>query len=235
MNPTLPAAALALVLLLAPLSIASADDADATPLGFKARAVAEIQAAGLDPDLFLAKTVTLSLLGEGPMQLGDALDAIDAIALHGVQAGVAGTPGTTVGDFQHFYYIFGTNANYAYQVSESAFVPATPTLAAPAEEAPFFDVGGTMKSVTGSWGAGFHTVGTTVGSNVDTHESGPYAPIVSGGGIVPDTQMDFRGHAEIEQSRSCIFGFCFVLGTMVATGAATWDPLPGDVRAPAIP
>lgn len=183
---------------------------------------------GLDEAMLLDTVIEVETLREDGsvekslVRVGDFVAALDD---DGVSApGIGGLPETTAGDFLHFYFNvrYGTSA-LAYTVSTSTVVPATPlTVLPPPATAYFFDVGGPTRNVRGAYDLGLHTVGTLVGSNVDTASSGPYLPTQSTG-IVLENRIDFVGHAIVSQGETCFSTVCIAIGSMLATGAATWD------------
>lgn len=227
---------LSVSLLLSPVFLGNAlahetpPDADASFL--RARAIALLRNEGVDPAPFLAAQVQLDLLGVEPMPLGDALDRLERLVPVAHAGGPAGTPAVTAGDFIHVMMQIGSDPQ-GYHVSASQVVPSTPPLFTTEDD--FFDVGGPLLTIQGDWssnGGGWHTVGSMIGSNVDTSEEGPFVPVLTTG-QVHDDGIDFRGHALVYEDRVCMFGFCILVGSLIATGVAVWDATP--VETPVVP
>lgn len=172
-------------------------------------------------------TVTRMTIGEAIQRIGEVLPA-----LRFTEPGLGGGPEITVGDVAHAYLNTGILIDPSYAVATSTVVPATPPIydAMPT----FYESGGPLRQVKGKdWDFGAHGVGTTIGSNVDTGQGGPYLPVASSG-IVTDSSIDFIGHADVTQFGECFFVFCFWFGFMTGSGVALFDNESG-VDIPLVP
>lgn len=220
----LKAMTLGLVLLTAPLlPVAVAEEPTSFADRARALLMAEVQAYGLDPQVFLDAPLEFEVpQADGSTRtftitVADALARFDGPVVDA--GGVAGTPELTVGDVVHLYLNIRFGNARAYQVSQSALVPSTPFVPVPPV---FIEYGGPVKNVKGSYLIGVHTVGTVVGSNVDTAASGPYLPLVHAG-LVADRKIDFVGHGIPREAQFCFFGLCVAIGLLLGDGVIAWD------------
>ena len=192
--------------------------------------------AGIDVSQLMTEQVTITTSypdGRTAQTKASLAHAIDAVARAQASAvpPVAGPAELNAGDLLHVYakYCFPCASALGYAVSTSAVVPATPPVLLPAPAtALFFDVGGPLTQVQGGgWLIGIHTVGTVLGSNVDTGSGAPapfpvWLPVVTAG-LVTDTSIDFIGHAIVAQGEACLLTFCIAVGTMVGDGLTLFD------------
>jgi hypothetical protein len=188
---------------------------------------------GVDPArLFAAPMAWEGDLQGLPRTLGEALDAFGALPSPAPRApGVAGTPELMVGNTVHLYTNVALGNALGYQVRNSALVPATPPVVLPPPATPlFFEAGGPLRSIKGSYAAGLHTAGTVAGSSVDTAASGPFVPVLTSG-LLADNRIDFLGHATYAQGQAC-FIICVAAGGMAADGVALWDAAGYSLPAP---
>ncbi len=202
----------------------------------KARVVREARAYGFDAKAVLQSRQTVFITGRDGTTITRSMRTIDAIRhlaanivmpksdgrRAAAQPGPGGTPEINVGDLVHAYVTVGRNAPFAYSITESAVVPATPPVTATMPL--FFEAGGPLTQIKGgNWTIGGHGVGTTIGSNIDTGAGGPYLPVVNTAAVF-DSSIDFIGHADALQVRICFFGICFAtIGVMVGDGVTLFD------------
>lgn len=190
---------------------------------------------GLDPAVFFAAPIEMETFGaDGTVDTYTITygELLDRLAPGPQRGGPAGTPHLTAGDIVHFYVNIAVGNALGYKVTQSALAPATPPVVLPPPGTGLaYSVGGPMKNVRGAYLVGYHTAGTVLGSNVDTDANGPYLPVVDGT-MVPDTRIDFVGHAVVSQTQVCFFGLCIAVGMMIADGVASWDD---QVAFPAVP
>ncbi|HVM45741.1 MAG TPA: hypothetical protein VM582_07370, partial [Candidatus Thermoplasmatota archaeon] len=184
-----------------------------------------LDARGLDAEAFFAAPAELARVDAHGVETRTTMafdDALEALAGGLPAPGVAppGTPHATVGDVLHVYANLAIGSALGYVVTRSAVAPSTPPVFLPPPATPlFFDVGGPLTQVKGSYAAGIHTVGTLVGSNADTRGN---LPVVSSG-LAGDTRIDFLGHAVVAQAQACLFGICLAAGSLLGDGAMAWD------------
>lgn len=221
------------VMLFVPLHAAGAPSS-AESASMRALVAERIAQEGLDPEMFFAAPLEMEVIAaDGTAStvtapLGELLDRFDAP----MRGGFAGGPHVTAGDMLHAYVNIRAGNALGYQVTQSALAPATPAVVLPPPATVLlFEAGGPVKNVRGSYLIGFHSVGTAIGSNVDTDASGPYLPVVSGG-FVLDTRIDFVGHAAVAQGQVCFFGLCIATGGLLGDGVSDWS---GQVPVPTVP
>lgn len=189
-------------------------------------------AHGIAPDDLLAAAIVIETVGIDGTVTSESTtieEWIRSLPQATIGNGVGGSPHMTAGDFLHLYINVASGNALGYHVQDSFLVPHTPAVVAPG--IPLYHVGGPLRHVSGTFALGLHTVGTVIGSNVDTHGSGPYLPVVDGD-LVADSSIDFLGAAEMSQGQTCFFGLCIAVGTMIADGVANWD---GEVPLVSVP
>lgn len=221
-----------------------------------ARFESAARAHGVDPSAMLNAQLHLTMPKAGGGTQPVTLTVAQAIADSTAQAtpGAPTLPGLPVinaGDVIHAYFNYGSGSALGYHVTDIApIVPSTPPVitppAGPLPPAAVYDVGGPLVSVVGSYISGYHSVGTTFGSNVDTSPGAPtpfpvWLPLLTGG-FVSDTAINLTGHAVVTQSQFCLFGFCAAVGALIGDGATVFDqtlpavpPTPGTPSVPGTP
>ena len=195
------------------------------------------RAHGVDPDRLLAAPLHLRLPTQGGGTREVTMSVAQALADFGSTDSaeqLPSLPEANAGDVVHAYVGFGTGSQLAYKVTTVPAVPGTPPVIVPplGPVPPFYDVGGPLVNVVGSgYQQGYHTVGNFgLGSNVDTAPGAPspfpvWLPVLTGGSIVPDTSIDFTGHAIVTQSQDCVpyFNYCVAVGALIGDGATLFN------------
>lgn len=184
---------------------------------------------GIDPGAMLAAPFVLETLhADGTtaiesLTVGEMIERVDALGWR-PRSGVAGTSEASVGNQLHAYGNVALGSALGYDIETSTLLPSSPPIALPPPATTtFFHGGGPWVSVKGSYAVGIHQAGTMLGSNADTHESGPFLPAVAEGTFVPDSSIDFAGFATVAQGQGCVFGLCIAFGLLQGTGAAFWS------------
>lgn len=220
-----------LILLTAPAfaapTIASASEAPTLADDIRALVEAEATAAGVPAAAVYAEPIELTTYhsdGSTSVETMRFDEAIEWLVGEAPAAsGVGGTNELTVGDFMHFYANVAIGDARGYHITRSSLPDTPPVVLPPPATTVAYVIGGPTYNVKGSYLLGAHTVGSTIGSNVDTADDGPWIPVATSGAVF-DNSIDFIGHAAIAQGQACIFGICFAIGVMMADGAAQWDP-----------
>jgi hypothetical protein len=230
------ATAAALVLTLVPIGGRTAPSSAADAWRLRVSEVAH--QAGLDPVDILSSEIALRVpgpVGAPVVRRATVNEWFEYLGGGRMAAGLGGLPETTVGDFLHAYVNVGFGIDPSYEVTTSTIVPATPGVYPPAPaNLLLFEAGGPLTQVKGSYAVGLHTVGTALGSNVDTADSGPYLPVANTD-LVADSRIDFIGHVDtLTQEGACFVGICLVyIGVLIADGVTFWDT--EDPSLPVIP
>jgi hypothetical protein len=237
-KPTKPAWRLTILLvpllLLTPTITAEQDPQEETPetiriADFVRETLAQqAEAQGHDAQALLARPQTIEHHDENgqhhspPMSLSAAIDEIFQDLHMAIPTnGIAGTNELVIGHTLHLWIYLGDDPIPGYEIHNSQFIPHTPPISAPPAVE---DPGGPTRNVKGSdWTLGLHVAGLGEAVGISTHETGPYPNPDTHLAFLPDARIDFIGHATIDQTMDCSFGFCLGTGLMIANGIAQFD------------